>query len=323
MILSNSLFHPRQLAYTTLFACIAAGLCAAATSQDAAEGKVPGAARLALRAKAGDVVKMEGDRKVTTHIHLEAVSLELSTETGVKDQGVYQYRGRGPNGTLQIELHETARVSATNTVGQALKQKVVQRAALCTVKPNMDVVKMVPVPSKVPSKDSAGRAPLTGANQAFSSIRFPERALKPGDSWSGLVPIVQEDDLKGVTLTYHATVIGFEMYQNFPCAHVEVIYTYQGALPAIEAQIRKSLPKGSSVAGGGELTGTETSYFVLDRGWSLNDEVKLNIALHFTITINGRQQEVGGTIDANVHSAVTACPAYDPSLVPAVGSASP
>src|SRR5438105_814800 len=99
MFISKPSFGPRCLIFMPLVVCLITAACCGAAAQDTGDSKLPQAARLALRAKAGDVVKMEGDEKVATHFHLDALSIELSGDVGVKSQRSYQYRGRGPNGT--------------------------------------------------------------------------------------------------------------------------------------------------------------------------------------------------------------------------------
>jgi hypothetical protein len=295
-----------------------------AVAQESGDGKLPEAAKLALRAKSGDMVKMEGQRKVTAHIHLEALLSEFSTETLVKDDTSFQFRGRGPNGTLQIEIRDNVKVTATNAIGQAVKPTVVHQAAIYTVKPNLEVVKTTALTPASASKSTAAYAANSaGLNSDFGAIRLPDKTLKPGDMWTGQVPMRLNDDLKGTTLSYQATLIGFEMYQSFPCAHVEVNYSYKGRLPAIDAQVRKSLPKATKVESEGQLTGTETVYYVLDRGWPLNAQLRLTIAINLTITANNQTLDVGGTLELDEHSAVNAYPPYDPSLVPSVTTPSP
>jgi hypothetical protein len=295
-----------------------------AIAQESGDAKLPAAAKLALRARSGDKVRMEGQRKVTTHIHLEALLSEFSTETLVKEATSYQYNGRGPNGTLQIEMRDTASVTATNPLGQTVKPTVIHQAVLCTVKPNLEVVKTTTLSSTTAAKHAIASGSYSTSNaMSFGAIRLPDRVLKPGDSWSGQVPMTMNDDLKGTTLSYQATLIGFEMYQSFPCAHVDVNYSYKGRLPAIDAQVRKSLPKATKVESEGQLTGTETVYYVLDRGWPLNDQIKLTIAVNLMITANNQTLEVGGTIELDEHSAVNAYPPYNPSLVPSIGTPSP
>ncbi len=166
-------------------------------------------------------------------------------------------------------------------------------------------------------------AGLSGVtSQSFGAITFPNRVLRPGDTWTGHVRLPQHDALGGALLTYKTTLTGFEMYQEFPCAHVEVTYAYKGPVPGIDAQVRQSLPNGVTFTGSGELSGTETAYYALDRGWALNDQTRLSIELRYTVTANGNQLEVGGTIDAEDTSAVTGYPGFDPGLVSSVTASS-
>jgi len=314
----------RLLSPTGFALCAALALPAPfAAAQDTPDPRLPGAAKLALRGKAGDTVKMEGKRKVDTRIHFEALQVEFSAESTVKDNSTYEYRGPGPNGTLQIEAHGTTRVTVTNAVGQSAKPITSSRSILCTVRSNLEMVKATPLGTTRGSKQvghTLATAPTVVVSQSFGLVRFPDKPVKAGDTWSGTVTITEADDLRGATLHYTATVVGFEMYQSFPCAHVEVNFNYHGPLPAIEAQSRKTLPKGSKVSCTGDLTGSETAYYVLDRGWPLNDQTKLTVALNLVVTANDKQFEVGGTIDVDDHSAVTGYPPYAPALVPAVAS---
>jgi hypothetical protein len=266
---------------------------------------------------------MEGTRKVATRIHFEALQMEFSTETTGTDNSTYEYRGSGPNGALQIGVRGTTRLTVTDAAGQPARRITASRAMLCTVKSNLELVKTASLGSAASSKQAArkaGAAPTVTVAQSFGLIRFPDKPVKAGDTWSGTVTITEGDDLRGATLHYTATVVGFEMYQSFPCAHVEVNFNYHGPLPAIDAQARKSLPKGSKMTSVGDLTGSETTYYVLDRGWPLNDQMKLTVALNVVVTTPERQFEVGGTIDVDDHSAVTGYPPYAPALVPAVAS---
>lgn len=173
---------------------------------------------------------------------------------------------------------------------------------------------------KTPAHESKPAAPKK--ERLFGSIRFPDKVLKSGDSWTGTLTITQAADLQGITLHYDSTLAGFEMYQGFPCARVETNFSYDGPLPGIEAQARKQLPAGSKIKATGQLTGSETSYFALDRGWSLNDQMKLTVAVNVSLTAKGQAVEVGGTINIDRHEDVTGYPAYDPSLVPKVAAAS-
>ncbi len=94
-------------------------------------------------------------------------------------------------------------------------------------------------------------------------------------------------------------------------------------MPGVEAQVRKQLPKDSKVSSSGQLTGSETTYYVLDRGWPLNDEAKLTVVLNLSLTAKGQTLEVGGTVDTDSHAAVSGYPAYDPSLVPKAAAVAP
>lgn len=236
-------------------AALALALGGPVSAQDAPSQALPEAARLALRGKAGDIVKMEGEQKVTTHLHLEALGGEYSTETSLKQQSVLTFRGRGPNGVLQIEEKNTARYAWTNTGGAPTQQGAVRSSGLYTIKPTLEVVKHVAqgaVPKSGAKSGSKGtQVVVSSSSNLVAGIRFPEKVVKAGDTWSGTTVVTEAGDFRGVSLHYTATLAGFEMYQSFPCAHVDVTYTYNGPMPAIEAQIRKRLPAGAKVAGSG------------------------------------------------------------------------
>jgi len=321
------MFFPRisKPVHQIVSACLTAGvtavLCGAGLAQDSTDSRLPEAARLALRARAGDSVKMEGGRKITTHIHLEVISSEFTNESNVRDTSSYQFRGSGPNGSLRFEAHDSSRATTVNNSGLAVKPIAVSVSGLYTLKPNLDLIKSVPL--AVSKKGSSQQLAVSGGINFFGVVRFPDKALKSGDSWSGTARITDGSELKGITLRYESTLAGFEMYQSFPCARVETNYSYKGPLPGIEAQVRKQLPAGSKVTSDGQLTGTETTYYVLDRGWPLNDQAKITVALNLSLTAKGQSLEVGGTIDTESHNAVVGYPAYDPSLVPKAVSTAP
>lgn len=298
-------------------------LSMAARAQDSADSRLPESARLALRAKPGDLVKMQGEQRVTTHIHLEAITSEFSTESHVKDNSSFEYRGRGANGTLQFDIRSTSISTVTTSGGQAPKSITRHSAGLYTVKPNMEVVRLEAASGTQKSGSRPAVSARSGAKQVFGVVRFPDRALKSGDSWSGSMLVTDVSDISGITVNYQATLVAFELYQNFPCARVETTYSYKGRLPSIEAQIRKGLPAGAKLTDSGELTGTETTYYALDRGWPLNDEAKVTVALNFTLTTDKGALEFGGTIDTDSHSGVSGYPAYDASLVPKSAILSP
>ena len=295
----------------------ATSLHRAAIAQDAS--RLPESARLALRARSGDQIKMEGDRKVTTHIHLEAVSSEFSSEAIAKGSTNYQFRGRGSIGTMMFAVTDTITTNMTNSSNQPVKPTVFRAASLYTVRPNLEVIRSTPI--GVANKKT-GTSANTGSSASgmFGVIRFPDKVLKSGDTWSGNISVTNNSDLRGISMHFEATVAGFEMYQGFPCARVETNYSYKGPLPGVEAQVRKQIPAGSKLASEGQLTGTETTFYALDRGWPLNESAKITVALALTVTVNGQMLEVGGTIDTDSHSAVVGYPTYDPSLVPKVAA---
>ena len=164
--------------------------------------------------------------------------------------------------------------------------------------------------------------PLPMADNLFGVVRFPDKEVKTGDTWSGSAVVPSGPALKGVSVHFDSTIAGFEMYQNLPCVRVETNFTYTGPLPELEIRVRKQVPKRAKVSGIGVLTGSQTTYYALDRGWPLNDQIKLTLALSFSVTLNGQTVDVGGTSDAEVHIAATGYPDYDPSLVPKTEGAS-
>ena len=221
-----------------------------------------------------------------------------------------------------FDVRGAATATTMASGGPQAKPIVVKVAGTYTVKPSKEIVKAVPL-ATTPKRAPAGANSVTGSGQGiFGPIRFPERALKAGDTWSGSIPVAENADLKGITMHYESTLVGFEMYQSFPCARVESNLSYKGTMPGIDAQIRKQVPAGSKLTSVGELTGTLTSYYVLDRGWAMNESAKINVILNISVTVNGRAIEFGGTIDTDQHSAVVGYPAYDAALVPKAGSAS-
>jgi hypothetical protein len=294
------------------------GFSPAAGAQDVTDPRLPEAARLALRAKPGDVVKMVGNRKSSSHIHLEVLLTEVTTEYVVNDNTTFQYQGRGPNSTMQFAMQATGRGTISSSGGVASKPVSTHVAVTYTVKPNMDVVKRSAVTATAKSGGKTVKESTAEFGGFLGTIRLPDRALKTGDAWSGSFTSTGNDDLRGITLSYQSTLAGFEMYQSFPCARVETNYTYNGPMPAINAQIRKLLPKGATLSGGGQLTGTETALYALDRGWPMSDHFKLTVGLNFTVTTKDGAVEFGGTIEADSNNAVSGYPPYDASLVPKV-----
>jgi hypothetical protein len=218
------------------------------------------------------------------------------------------------------EVHLSGKTTTENTGGTPPKTTTARSAGIFTVKPNMEVVSNAPLASK--AGHMTGASVANARPQLFGPVRFPDRVLKSGDTWSGSTPITGSSDLKGVTLAYTATVLGFEMYHDLPSAQIEIHYTYKGRVPAIEAQLHKLLPAGYKLTSSGDVGGSETIYYSLDRGWALNETIKLGVALRIVISTGKGDLEVAGSIDVDGHSIVTGYPAYDASMAPKV-TASP
>lgn len=291
-----------------------------ARSQDSSGPQMPEAARLALRAKSGDVVKVEEDQKVSTRIHLEAFQTEITTETHAKTTGTYTYRGHGANSTLLFDLHESGKATISQSLAKGTNTISIGLSGLYAVKPDLTVVKRTGFTSYAKGAHAAEASIDPGSIQVFGAARFPDRVLKPGDTWSGSVQVAGDPNLRGTTISYQASLAGFEMYQSFPCARVEVNYSYKGPLPGITAQIRKGLPKASQLSGSGDLSGSETIYYALDRGWPLSAQSRITVALNYSVTVNSQKVEFGGTIEAESRQSVTGYPPYEPSLVPKVAA---
>jgi hypothetical protein len=313
-------------AFLTLWAgaCLAgAALPVVAQESDA---RLPEAAKLALRGRPGDVIRKQADVKSTTHLHLEALLSELTQESTHRDDVSFRYRGKGPNGALQLEVRGTTRLTNSDTNGQPHRQTITPRPVVFTVKPTLEIAKITPLSGGTMRKRAATAAAnsTAGSEQlTFGLVRFPDRVLKAGDTWSGTATLPALAELGYIPVSYNATLVAFEMYQSFPCARVEVSFSYNGALPKVEARIRKTAPKITKMTSMGHVTGLETVYYSLDRGWFLNDEIKVSSTIDFVVTVSGRTVEFGGTTDIESHAAVTAYPPYDPSLVPKVAAAPP
>jgi hypothetical protein len=321
MRLPLTAFIPSALTLTGIIILLGAQ---SAMAQDAGSNNLPDAAILALRGKPGDIVNMEATLKETTVFHLEALASEFSTESSAKQKITFVFRGKGPGGNLQLEVRGAAGKIETDANGKRTVTKIPASAALYTLKPSTVKVKVTPLSTNASKNGKPAQAgsPQNPAAIGFNPIPFPEKALKAGDSWSGRIAAGGGDpSMQGVIINYQANLVGFEMYQSFPCARVEYNFSYKGPFHGLEAQLLKQgAPKGGKISSIGQLTGSSTVYFTLDRGYPLDDNQKMNINVTFTLTANQRTLELGGSIDSDSHAAVTAYPAYEPSLVPTVSS---
>src|SRR5579862_7840583 len=126
----------KPLLFALMFCAAGAKLpLTCASAQDTQGFPLPDSAKLALRARTGDLIKVETDEKVTTHIHLEAISGEFSSESTYKDNSSYVYKGRGPNGTLMFEAQAVVKGTTTNTSFGAEKPISARASGLYTLKP--------------------------------------------------------------------------------------------------------------------------------------------------------------------------------------------
>ncbi len=208
-------FVQRTRAVSAWAVGLAAVAFAPVLAQDSTDPRLPQTVRLALRARAGDTIRMESGHKTITHIHLEAVASEFSTETSARSNTSFLFRGRGANGTMQFELRDTTRLTTSNTGGIAVKPVTVSEAGIFTFSPNLSVIKRVPLSAGKKATGSQPKLANTG-RVSFGVIRFPDRVLKAGDTWSGSAVIAEGSALDGITLHYDATLAGIEMYQSFP-----------------------------------------------------------------------------------------------------------
>ena len=121
------------------------GMSTPAQAQDSVEAHLPDSARIALRAKPGDLIKMLKKQTETTHIHLEQIASEFSEESTDTVNKSYEFRGSAPNGAMTFEYHDTEKSKGAAFGGDPTKTITTSTARIVTVKPNLDVVKTHPL----------------------------------------------------------------------------------------------------------------------------------------------------------------------------------
>lgn len=282
-----------------------------AAAQEAGDPEMPESAKLAIRARSGDIVKFVTDIKSTSHFHFDALQMESNLEAKSHTTSTFTYQGRSAAGEMKFGLLGSSTVIVESSVGAPASRKTAPFNLTAAIMPNGAF--------RVQQAAGAGsgKASLVSAQHpqpTVSGVTLPPRALKAGDTWSGTYPVQNVPELRGINLTYHATLVGFESYQGFPSARVEINVDYSGPMPALDAIARKQMPKGYTMRCTGKVTGSETNYYSLDRGWMLERQARYSTNATFNVVVNGQDIELGGTVDNEEHMAVTARPAYDKSL---------
>lgn len=298
--------------------------CCPVMAQDTAAEKLPDATKLALRGKSGDIVKVETTSKGLVQLHLEELGFEVSEEVSVKANYSLQCQGAGVGGTLKVETRRNPAKQVSLINGQTVTRTIPASAVLMVYRPNMTRVSTTRLGGSSGGPKSGTNLNLAVSSNLledspFTSPNLPDRVLKPGDTWSANIPSSGSNPyLKGITVSVQGTLIGFEMFQGFPCAHVEYVISYKGFLPALMAQVKKHLPSGARAEVTGEVNGTEVDYYALDRGVPLDEVTKVTLTVSVGMSKQGNTINYGGSYQVEQHSAVNAYPAYAPSLVPAV-----
>jgi hypothetical protein len=343
--------HPLPGKSACLYSLFSAGLtlCMAAASvgaqtkppvADTPKTKMPEVIRLEFRGKPGDTYKRKEISNEKRTFNLSVIDRHSNEQVQSVKNGVLHLRGRGPDNTLLLEVHNLGGKEERQEDGKKTEKAFPTADALFTLKPNLERIKAVPLEkttarSSSPAAGKKGngtkanvRETLKNAVKAFDPLPFPDKILHVGDTWTGKIPDNPYDAeaQEGFVISYIAKLQALEVHRDTPCAKVEYTITYKGGLPGEEKLILKDMPANTKIVGGVELSGTIMEYYSLDRGALIDSYSNYKLMMKYTLPIKNPssgevvQVNMDGGAEAKEHATATEFPPYDAALIPAIAA---
>lgn len=290
------------------------------------DGKLPTAIILAFRGPPGDKYQFKGQGKEVSSFHSGDSNISGNYEGSTKIEATEKVVAIGPKGLIGIE------VSGQETESKALmsgKSKQISHppfAALLTIKSNRERVKAEAISHSQSGSSTKRRAqPTSPASSSaqlrlsisfFGTIVFPTQLLHIGDEWSGILSVNPYET--GVTKhleTYSAKLLSIELHRGIPCAKVEYQIKSTMRIPELEDQIEQALPPGARLVGGLSSNVHKTAYYSLDRGATIDIEIKQIDTVNYKVRLGGLEIPLEGERELEYSETTTLFPAYDPTLI--------
>ena len=284
--------------------------------------------RLARRGKTGDVYKFQATTRTKGEIDMSSSPDPILQDVTRTKTVSEKFLGVGKDGTLRFETRllsgKKTSIEAEKTLGETLPPFDV----VFSVSPDNahSSAKALPLPvekgkPKPLSAEAINRA-IKDANDFFIEPPFPTRLLRVGETWTGVVPKnpLNKDTAGDRDIPYTATLAAVETHRGVPCARVTYIMTYKGDQESFRAAILKTAPEESLMQGDSEVNGTATIYYSLDRGATLDSDIKIKTKYKYKVGIPIEGTEELRVIDVegetNFEDKVTALtfPTYDAAL---------